>query len=98
MKKIFLIILLANATNIVAQTAKPAVIEREGRAEFTISKGVHKAKLILETRLFDRSRHRIVHLKNCVTIDGRLPLGTDCGVPEVEIASMRLFIDGKAIV
>jgi hypothetical protein len=92
-----LFVLLVGVSNLDAQTEKSRRVNREGTAEFTASKGTHRARLVLTSRIFVPSAHRIVRTKNCVTIDGRAPLGTDCGVPEVEIASMRLFLDGKEI-
>jgi len=93
-----LLVILFAADNLVTQTEKPSRTNREGTAEFTVSKAAHSAKLIFTSRIFVPSAHRIVRTKNCVTIDGRKPIGTDCGVPGVEIASMRLFFDGEEIV
>lgn len=80
-----------------AQDEKGTIVNPEGTAEFTEKKGIHDVRLILTSRIFKQSRHRIRRAKGCVTIDGRAPLGTDCGLPKVEIASMRLFLDGKRI-
>ena len=93
-----LFVLLLAAGNLVAQTEKPIRMDPEGTAEFTGSKGAHVAKLILTSKHFVPSAHRIVRTKDCFMIDGRRPIGTDCGVPGFEIASMRLFIDGKKVV
>ena len=95
---LFVLILLSSAHNLVAQNEKRTIIRREGTAEFIEKKGAHTAKLIFTTKIFDPSKHKIIRTKNCITIDGRVPLGTDCGVPHVEIASIRFFYDGKEIV
>jgi hypothetical protein len=96
---LILFVLLFAANNLVAQTEKPiSPISPEGTAEFTVSKGAQVAKLILTSKSFVPSAHRIVRTKDCVTIDGRKPIGTDCGIPRFEIASMRLFINGKEVV
>lgn len=93
-----LFVLLFAASDLIAQTEKPIRINPAGNAEFTVSEGIHSAKLILTTRRFVPSAHKIVRTKDCVIIDGRKPIGTDCGVPLSEIASMRLLFDGKEIV
>jgi len=83
---------LVGATNAVGQSINP-----EGTAEFTANKGSHTARLIFTTRRFNPSAHRIVRANNCITIDGRIPIGTDCTIPKVEIVSMKLILNGKAI-
>jgi hypothetical protein len=83
-------------TNRAAQEDK-RVIKREGVAEFIERKGNHTAKIIFETKLFDARKHKIGRAGDCVTIDGRVPLGTDCGMPQVEIASIKFFLDGKEV-
>ena len=74
-----------------------SVIEREGVAEFTTKQQGHTAKIVFATRLFDARKHKIRRVGTCITIDGRRPLGTDCNMPQVEIASMKFFFDGKEI-
>jgi hypothetical protein len=95
MRTIFALFFLIGAGNMAAQSDKRDVINPEGTAEFTASKGAHKAKLIFTAKRFVAANHKIVRTKDCVTIDGRVPIGTDCGVPKVEIASMRLILDGS---
>src|SRR5205085_7956636 len=34
---------------------------------------------------------------NCKLIDGREPLGTDCGIPRTEITEIKLYFDGIEI-
>jgi hypothetical protein len=92
-----LFVLLFAAGNLAAQTEKPSRVTPTSIADFTVSSGTHLAKLILTTRNFVPSAHKIVRTKDCLTIDGRRPIGTDCTVPGAEIASMRLFFDGKEI-
>ena len=82
---------------IFAQDEKRTIVKQEGTAEFTEKKGIHDVRLLFTSRRFKPSRHRIVRRNGCVVIDGQSPIGTDCGLPKVEIASMRLFLDGKRI-
>jgi hypothetical protein len=93
-----LFVSLLVAGNLVAQTEKPGRVTPQGTAEFTVRNGAHKAKVIFTSKIFVPSAHKIVRTKDCLTIDGKKPIGTDCTVPSAEIASMRLFIDGKEIV
>ena len=79
------------------QSEGRTVIDPEGTADFVETRNDHRAKLAFTTRLFELARHRISHRKSCVIIDGRRPLGTDCGLPKVEISSMKLFWDGRQI-
>ena len=65
--------------------------------QFVAKKGGHTAKITFTTKLFNRSAHRIVWTGTCLRIDGRVPLGTDCNVPSVEIESLRFYFDGKEI-
>jgi hypothetical protein len=92
-----LVLVVFAGHGVFAQDAKRIIVNPEGAAEFTEKKGIHDVRLILASRIFNQSRHRIGRARGCVTIDGRAPLGTDCGLPKVEIASMRLFLDGKRI-
>jgi hypothetical protein len=79
------------------QDQKRTSINPEGTAEFIHTKDAHRVRLVFTTKRFRPEKHIILRTKNCVTVDGRLPLGTDCGVPMVEIALMRLFWDDKEI-
>ena len=65
--------------------------------EFLQKKGTHTAKIIFETAQFNARNHKIGHGGDCITIDDRRPLGTDCGLPKVEIASLRFVLDGREI-
>jgi hypothetical protein len=80
-----------------AQTEKRTVVNPEGTARFEKAKGAHHVRLVFTTKRFRPAQHRLARSKTCVTIDGHVPLGTDCGVPQVEISAMRLFWDGKEI-
>jgi hypothetical protein len=98
----FLLFFSANPVTSVAQVKKlpqssERPIQREGAAEFVTKKQNHTARIIFESKLLDPRKHKIRESGGCVTIDGHLPLGTDCGMPQVEIASMRFFFDGKEI-
>jgi hypothetical protein len=88
----FLSVIHANAAQDQKRTLNP-----EGTAEFTEAKDGHRVRLVFTTKRFKPEQHTIAPIKNCVTIDGRRPLGTDCGVPKVEISIMRLFWDGKEV-
>ena len=79
------------------QSERRTVIDPEGTADFVETKGRNHAKLVFTTKRFEPSRHRIRQSKTCVMIDGRKPLGTDCGLPNVEISSMRLFWNGSEV-
>src|SRR5205085_10670584 len=73
-------------------------IDPEGTAAFEKSEGAYHVMLLFTTKRFQPAQHRIVTRSNsCVIIDGQVPLGTDCGMPRVEISAMRLFWDGKSV-
>src|SRR6266513_1614867 len=90
-------VLLISVGSGFGQSEGRTVIDPEGTADFVETKNDHRVKLAFTTRLFELARHRISHTKGCVIIDGRKPLGTDCGLPTVEISSMKLFWDGRQI-
>ena len=91
-----LLLLFLSVGSLGAQTEKQRA-DSGRRSEFSVNQGRHTAKLILISRRFVPSAHTIVRTKDCLTIDGRRPIGTDCTVPGLEIASLRLFIDGKEV-
>ena len=69
-----------------------------GTFSFETRRGTHVAKIVFRTKSFNRSEHRVIqHPDRCVKIDGHEPLGTDCGMPTVELESMRLYFDGREI-
>jgi len=71
---------------------------RIGTFSFETRRGSHVAKIVLRTKSFNRSEHRVIKgTDQCVKIDGHEPLGTDCGLPTVELESMRLYFDGREI-
>ncbi len=80
-----------------AQNEKRSTFDPNGVAEFIEKKDGHTVRLLVRTAAFEPSRHKITREKECVTIDSRVPLGTDCGIPHVEISSIRLFFDGKEV-
>ena len=89
---------LCIASASVAQNEKRTIVDPEGTAAFEKADGAHHVKLLFTTKRFQPAQHRIITRSNsCVTIDGQVPLGTDCGMPRVEITAMRLFWDGKAV-
>lgn len=71
---------------LVTHAANAQIASRE-TTEFVQKKGRHTARITFETRAFNARDHRIGRAGDCVTIDGRRPLGADCGLPNVEIAS-----------
>jgi hypothetical protein len=72
---------------------------RVGTFQFIERKNGHIAKIVFKTRAFSRSRHRIASSREGLVkrIDGRVPLGTDGGIPQIEIESVRLYIDGNEV-
>ncbi|PYS84161.1 MAG: hypothetical protein DMF67_06565 [Acidobacteria bacterium] len=72
--------------------------KRVGTFRFVQRKGKHVAEVMFETRKFEPKKHWITRNADClVMVDGRVPLGTDCSMPVVEIASMRFYFDGKEV-
>jgi hypothetical protein len=72
-----------------------------GSFRFEARQGAHRATLILKTKAFDPSRHR-VKLKKVgelllMTVDGRVALGAEDGTPSVEIESFRFVLDGREV-
>jgi hypothetical protein len=68
---------------------------------FEVRKGTHRAALILKTKAFDPSKHRM-RLKmfgelGLTMVDGRVALGAEGGTPSVEIESFRFILDGKEV-
>jgi len=74
------------------QTAAPA--ERV----FEAKKGGHRARLAIRTRPFSRDTHRIEQSQDGgFLVDGKVALGTDGGIPKIEIERMDLVFDGKTV-
>jgi hypothetical protein len=73
--------------------------KRVGTFEFIERKNGHIAKVVFKTRAFTRASHRVVTSREGLInkIDGRAPLGTDSGLPQIEIESLRLYIDGSEV-
>lgn len=66
--------------------------------QFEKKEGVHTARVVFRTILFDRARHRSTGVVRGQTmVDGRPAIGTDGNMPGVEIDSMRFYLDGKEI-
>ena len=82
MKVFLLVVLLLGAIDVVAQTQKSTVVNPEETAEFTVANSGHTARLVLTSKPFIPARHKIVRTKDCLTIDGRVPIGTDAEFPE----------------
>jgi hypothetical protein len=69
-----------------------------GTFSFETRRDSHVAKIVFRTKSFNRSEHKVIQgADQCVKIDGHEPLGTDCGMPSVELTSMRLYFDGREI-
>ncbi len=70
--------------------------KRIGTFQFEKMNGHHAARVIFSTKPFQRSNHKITGDDKYQTkVDGRLAIGTDGNIPSVEIASMKLYFDGK---
>jgi hypothetical protein len=69
-----------------------------GAFKFEKRQGSHKALVIFHTRAFEPSKHRVTKARNYQTlIDGRWAHGTDGNVPKIEIALVKLSLDGKDV-
>lgn len=84
-----------------------------GTFSFAERKGGHEARVVFKTRRFDSRNHKIAYantqylkshniflapgVRYVTRIDGRVPLGVDGSVPDVEIESLRFFYDGKEV-
>jgi hypothetical protein len=93
MKIIFaVLIVLSGLTNVEAQARLIGTFALETQADANV------AKVIFETRLFDRSHHLVGVRRGRTTIDGRSVFGaTDGYPPQVAIASMKLYLNGREI-
>ena len=92
--KIFfgILIILSGLTNLEAQSNLIGTFPFEAQA------GANFAKIIFETRAFDGSHHRIGVRRGSTTVDGRSVFGAIDGyAPQVEIASMKLYLNGREI-
>lgn len=92
--KPFLVILLT----LIASTASLAQSNKSGTFKFEKKKGTHRASVIFQTRAFAPAQHKITKGRDSQTIvDGRLAHGTDSNVPNMEISSIKLFLDGTEV-
>jgi len=92
--KPFLVILLTLAGSM----ASLAQSNRIGTFKFEKRQGTHKSLVIFHTRAFQPSKHRVTKTRNYQTIvDGRLAHGTDGNVPDIDIGSIKLFLDGREV-
>ncbi len=57
----------------------------------------HRARLAIRTRPFRKEAHQVECKDGDCLIDGRIAMGTDGGIPKIEIESMQLVFDGKAM-
>jgi hypothetical protein len=88
------------AISLLVSAAGGALNQRKTVGVFKDSKNHagHSAVLKIQTKLFLSSEHRVSRDAQYQTIvDGRLAWGTDGNVPNIEIVSMTLIIDGREL-
>jgi len=69
-----------------------------GTFKFSKNHAGHSAVLKIRTKQFRSSEHRISRdAQNQTRVDGGLAWGTDGNVPNIEIVSMTLIIDGREL-
>jgi hypothetical protein len=72
--------------------------KRFGVFQFEAKRGSHQAHLIVQAIPFNRTKHKVViDRRNQTFVDTRPAFGTDASIPSREIASMKLYIDGREI-
>ena len=91
--KSFLIILLT----LIAATATWAQSTRIGAFKFEKTQGTHKALVIFHTRTFEPAKHKVKARNYQTIVDGRFAHGTDGNVPNIEIRSIKLSLDGTEV-
>jgi hypothetical protein len=92
--KALLVILLT----LIGSTASLAQSNKSGTFKFEKRQGTHKASVIFQSRAFAPSKHKVTKARDNQTIvDGRLAHGTDGNVPNMEISSIKLFLDGTEV-
>jgi hypothetical protein len=88
---IFLV--LMSAAGGVAQSS------RLGTFKFERKQTGHRTVVTFRTQAFEARKHRIVKDSSYRTrVNGRVALGTDGNVPNVEIIRMKFLLDGREIV
>ena len=89
--------IVATLIVLVVLTGVPAQPKRVGSFTFQKKSGDHHARVIIHTRAFDPSKHVQTYDRKSGRnlIDGRIAYGAE-GTPQVEIASIRFYFDGKA--
>jgi hypothetical protein len=94
-KALALVILLVLASHVPAQANAAGTFRAGAR------KGAQRATVIMKTRAFDASKHKVQMVKegdlHVMKIDGRTAYGTDGGTPDVEIESLRLLLNGREV-
>ncbi len=95
MRILFLTLLLTLSLPASAQNNEP------GTFRFVAKHGSHTATLVVKTKVFDRSTHKVAIVRqgdsHVTNVDGRRALGTDASIPNFEIDSMKFYFDGKEI-
>lgn len=84
-------ILLLSLTSTVAQTWKASA------SQFQTKRGRHTARVVFRVRAFDPTKHTVAFGNFENRVDGRVAYGAE-GVPRVEIASLALYFDARAVV
>jgi hypothetical protein len=64
---------------------------------FETEKNGHTARLAIRTRPFRKEAHKIEVKGGGFLVDGQVAVGTDGGIPKIEIESMRLAFDGRTV-
>ena len=59
--------------------------------------GTHKALVIFHTRAFEPTKHKVKARNYQTIVDGRFAHGTDGNVPNIEIESIKLLLDGTDV-
>ena len=91
MKRLLPLWLLISVSIASAQAPRP------GTYTFSKRSGAHVARIVLRTRAFDPTKHKIGYAANSqTTIDGHLAYGAE-SIPRTEIAAIHFSFDGLRI-
>jgi hypothetical protein len=91
MKRLLVLWLLLSVSIVTAQAQRP------GTYAFSKRSGAHVARIVLRTRAFDTSKHKVGYAANSqTTIDGHLAYGAE-STPRTEIAALYFSFDGWRI-
>jgi len=91
MAKLSILWVLVIVPNVAAQATSP------GTYAFAKHKGAHSARIVIRTRAFDPTKHKITYLnQGWPMVDGRLAYGAE-SAPRTEIAAFDFYFDGQRI-